>query len=92
MLTTVRQYVFARAGLTFAVLALSFIAFGLASLNLVSLLKANLTLFLEHGTMALMDGALGQLADLLLSTVLSMVFYLIFKTCEYALVRRINGY
>ncbi len=80
------------ASLTFVVLALSFVAFGIASLNLVTLLKANLALFLEHGSMAAMDGALGQLLDLLLSTVLSMVFYLVFKSCEYALVRRIGGY
>ncbi|HMV18260.1 MAG TPA: hypothetical protein PLN96_05620 [Zoogloea sp.] len=92
MLKTVRQFVFARAWLTFVVLALSFVAFGIASLNLVTLLKANLALFLEHGSMAAMDGALGQLLDLLLSTVLSMVFYLVFKSCEYALVRRIGGY
>ena len=46
MLKTVRQFVFARAWLTFVVLALSFVAFGIASLNLVTLLKATLALFL----------------------------------------------
>ena len=89
MYSLVRQFVFARGWLCFLVLAMSFVAFGIASLNLVALLKANVDLFIEHGTMAAMDGALGQLLELLLTTLLSMVFYLCFKTCEYALIRRL---
>lgn len=83
---TVRRCVFARKWRTFLAMATSFVAFGIASLNLFSLLKANVDLFIEHGTMAVMDGALAQLMQLLLSTFLSMLFYLGFKLCEYRLV------
>jgi hypothetical protein len=41
--------------------------------------------------MALLDGALLQLLELVLFGYLALVFYVMFKACEYVLVRRIVG-
>ncbi len=60
------------------------------SLNLLHLLQANLDLLIEHGWQALMDGALRQLAELIISGLVSATFYLLFKTCEKVLVERIT--
>ncbi len=79
-----------RPVLTFLIAGLSFALFGLVSFNLVYLLKANLMLFLDYGTMVIGDGALQQLGELVCYGYLSLAFYLLFKTCEHALVERIG--
>jgi hypothetical protein len=68
-----------------------FLLFGVTSVNLFVLLKANLDLFLDYGVMVIADGALEQLVDLLGSAYLSMVFYLLFKVCERVLVERLTA-
>ena len=68
-----------------------FLLFGITSVNLFVLLKMNIDLFLEYGTMVIADGALEQLADLLGSAALSIVFYLAFKVCERLLVERLTA-
>ncbi len=68
-----------------------FLLFGVTSVNLFVLLKANLDLFLEYGLMVIADGALEQLVDLLCSAYLSMVFWLLFKICERILVERLTA-
>jgi hypothetical protein len=71
---------------TFIVMCLSFFAFGVVTLNLFFLMQANANLLLEHGWLALMDGGLQQLAELLGSGFVAMVAYLLFKVCEQRLV------
>ena len=80
-----QRVVLSRLWLTFIVLALSFFVGALGTLNLVNLLAANLQLLREHGTMAVMDGALGQLGELTLQGVVSCIAYVVFKTCEHRL-------
>ncbi|MDM0114338.1 hypothetical protein QTI66_19445 [Variovorax sp. J22R133] len=80
-----QRWVLSRLWLTFVVLCLSFLAFGIGSLNLVYLFQANATFLAEQGWQAVMDGALVQLTQLILNGVLSMVAYVIFKTCEHRL-------
>jgi predicted TIM-barrel enzyme len=63
--------------------------FGLSSLNIFVLLSANFELVARHGTMALIDGALRQLFELLGYGYLSIVFYVLFKAAERALTERI---
>ena len=67
-----QRVVLRRVWLSFVVLLLAFFAFGVGSLNLFFLLRANTVLLLEHGWIALGDGAAEQLAELLLTGVLSM--------------------
>ncbi len=71
-------------------LGVFFLLFGLTSINLFFLLKANLNLFLEYGLMVIDDGALEQLAELLGSAYLSMLFWLLFRVCERILVERLT--
>ena len=81
------RVVLARRWAAFLVLGLSFFVFGAASVNLVYLANANLALIAEHGWSALMDGAAQQLLEIVATAYLSMAAYVVFKTCEYRLVR-----
>lgn len=77
--------VLGRLWLCFIVMGLSFFAFGVGSLNLFYLLRANGSFLLEHGLMALLDGGARQLTELLLTGYLSMLAYVVFKACEHRL-------
>ncbi len=78
--------VLTRGWLCFIVMLLSFFAFGVGSLNLFMLLRANATLLLDNGWQAVMDGGLQQSLELLWNGLVAMAAYLVFKTCEYRLV------
>lgn len=64
-----------------------FLLFGVSSYNLIFLLKANLTLFLENGWVVVEDGGLRQLLELLGLGYLSILFWVLFKYCETQLVK-----
>jgi hypothetical protein len=74
---------------TFAIMTLSFLAFGALSVNLAQTFLVNIQLIREYGMMALRDGAFLQLMELLLTACFAVAFYVCFKTCESALVQRI---
>ncbi len=80
------HYVLSRRWVTFMVLGASFLVFGAATVNLFNLLNANLAFIARHGVMALAEGAASQLIELLLTGYVSMLAYVVFKSCEYALV------
>jgi len=80
-----QRVVLTRPWLTFVVLGLAFFVFGMASLNLLHLLRANADLILDHGAMALADGGAWQLAGLVASGYGAMLAYVVMKTCEHAL-------
>lgn len=80
------RLVLRRAWTAFAALGLSFLGFGVFTVSLASVLKANLDLITQYGWQALMDGAAMQLAELLSSGFVAMAFYVVFKACEYRLV------
>jgi hypothetical protein len=73
----------------FIVMGLAFIGFGLVSLNLLYLIRANAELVLQHGAMALLDGALQQLLELFGLGFSGLAMYLIFKVCEHILVEKL---
>src|SRR5262249_21226981 len=83
------DFLYVRPWLTFGVMVGFFVLFGITSVNLFVLLKMNIDLFVEYGVMVIADGALQQLAELLGSAALSIVFYLAFKVCERLLVERL---
>jgi hypothetical protein len=89
MKTKIIRYLRQHYGLTFVLMGLAFFLFGLFSLNLIFLLKSNIDLFLNYGTMVIDDGALRQLFELLGNGYLSLAFYLLFKACERILVERL---
>ena len=82
----VQRAVFSRRWLTFIVMGLAFLGFGAGTYNLFFLLKANTELVVEHGWMALGDGAAQQMVELLVTAYLSMAAYVLFKACEHRLV------
>jgi len=77
--------------LTFILMGLFFLLFGAMTVNIFVLLKANIDLFLDYGTMVITDGALLQLAELTAYGYLSMLFYVLFKACEHILVAQLAG-
>ena len=85
------DYLYARPRLTFVLMGVFFLLFGVTTVNLFVLLKANIELFLDYGLMVIADGALEQLVDLVGSVYLGMVFYLLFKVCERILVERVTA-
>ena len=78
-----------RGWATFLLMGVSLVLFGITSFNLFFLFRANINLFLDYGTMVIAEGALLQLAELIVYGYLSMAFYLVFKACEHVLVERI---
>ena len=86
-----RLYVFLSAHWWVAVLLLgvSFMLFGLVSLNLLELVSANFSFLRAHGLDAVREGALLQLAELIVSGYSAALFYLLFKLCERVLVDRV---
>jgi hypothetical protein len=85
------RLVLQRVWTCFLVLGLSFLGFGIGTVNLASLLKANLDLVVQYGAQALMDGAARQLLQLLFSAYMAMAFYVVFKACEYRLVHGLSA-
>jgi hypothetical protein len=85
------DFLYARPRLTFVLMGLLFLLFGITSVNLFVLLKMNIDLFLNYGLMVVADGALEQLVELLGSAYLSLMFYILFKICERVLVERLTA-
>lgn len=87
--TPLRKFLMRWPVLTFILMGLCFLTFSVLTLNLVYTLQMNIKLLLEHGWMAVMDGGLQQLLELLASGYFGVAFYLLFKTCESTLVERL---
>jgi hypothetical protein len=76
--------------LALLLMGISFVLFGLASLNLIHLLGANVEFLSAYGFDAVREGALGQLAGLVLSGYGAAACYILFKLCEKVLVERLS--
>jgi hypothetical protein len=83
------RIVLSRRWATFLVMGLAFFGFGLGTVNLFMLLMANAELLALHGWQAVRDGGLWQLIELFVTGYASMACYVVFKACQYSLVRRI---
>ena len=77
--------------LAFVLMGMSFVAFGLVSLNLLHSLEANLEFIAANGWFALREGALRQLLELTASGYGAAACYVVFKLCEKVLVERLGG-
>jgi hypothetical protein len=84
-------FLFRHPKVTFLLMGGFFLLFGFTSVNLFVVLKANIELFVEYGAMVIEDGALQQLAEVIGSSYLSIVFYVLFKVCERILIERLTG-
>jgi hypothetical protein len=76
--------------LTFILMGMSFVLFGMLTLNLLHTLGANLEFLGMHGVDAVREGGITQLAGLIVSGYLAAVFYVFFKLCEKVLVERLS--
>lgn len=74
----------------FALMVLSFMAFGLLTLDLVRLVSANAAFLSEYGWQGLQDGGARQLLELLASSIGAMMAWLGFKVCETLLVQSLT--
>jgi high-affinity Fe2+/Pb2+ permease len=80
--------VLTRTWLTFVVLFASFGLFGAGTFNLFNMFSSNWDMITKQGLMAFVSSPALQLLDLLLTLMISMFFYVIFKICEHSLVNR----
>ena len=67
-----QRWILSRLWVTFVVLGVSFFVFGAATVNLGRLFLANSRLLTDYGWQAVMDGALWQLVDLVITGYVSM--------------------
>jgi hypothetical protein len=74
---------------TFLLMGVFGALFATSSYNLFQLSRANLAYIAENGTMALMEGGLRQLLELIGYGYLSLGFYVLFKGCLYGLLHRV---
>ena len=80
-----QRVVLTRPWLTFVVMGLAFFCFGMVTLNLLHLLRANAELIIDNGVMALADGGARQLVELAINGYVAMLAYVVMKTCEHTL-------
>ncbi len=73
----------------FVLMTLSFLVFGLLSLDLVKMVSANAGFLWRSGWDGLMDGGFAQLLELVTSAVAGIASYLVFKLCEHVLVDKL---
>lgn len=90
MLNRLNAWLHRHYGCTFLLMGAAFLVFGVISLNLIYVLKANIELILEHGSMVIAEGAGRQFIELIAYGYLSLAFFVIFKCCEHILVRRLT--
>ncbi len=84
-------FLFRHWWLTFLLLGISFLLFGALSLNLLHTLSANFEFLSMYGVEAVREGALKQLAEIVISGYLAAAAYVISKLCEKVLVERLTA-
>lgn len=75
--------------LTFTIMLCMALVFGLCSFNIFFLAKANIALVYDYGAMALLDGALTELAMLTFYGIISLACFIVFEACKKVLVDKL---
>ena len=83
---TIHDYFLKRPILTFLLLIVSALAFGFLSINIFRLLAANWEFIVTYGLVALREGALWQTFELILTGIVAMLFFLLFRFSEDILI------
>ncbi len=68
------------------------VIFAYATLNLFQMSMANTRFLREYGWIAVQEGTLFQLLQIIGSGIIAMIAYIGFKICESELVRRYNNW
>jgi hypothetical protein len=87
--TRLYGFLLKRWWLAFILMGVSFVLFGLVTLNLLHTLSANLEFLTSYGFEAVREGGLLQLVELVVSGYLAAASYVLFKLCEKVLVERL---
>ena len=82
-------FLYERWWVTFVLLGVSFVLFGLLTLNLLHTLSANFEFLSMYGVEAVREGGLLQLAQVIASGYFAAACYVVFKLCEKVLVERL---
>ena len=85
------EFLSRRWWLTFVLMGVSFVLFGIVSLNLLHTLSANFEFLTAHGLDAVREGGLLQLLELVVSGYVAAFFYVVFKLCEKVLVECLSA-
>ncbi len=88
---TIYKFLYKHPSIAFILLMASGLAFGAMTLNIFRLVAANWKFITTYGLMALKDGGLEQAFELMMTGMLSMIVYLIFKFCENILIERMRS-
>jgi hypothetical protein len=75
--------------LAFILMGVSFVLFGLVTLNLLHTLSANFEFLSMYGFDAVREGGLLQLLEMVASGYFAAACYVVFKLCEKILVERL---
>jgi len=81
--------ILSRRWLTFLTMGFAFFVFGAGTFNIFMLFSANAEFIARSGWQALMEGAARQFIELVITGYISMAAYIVFKACEYRLVREV---
>lgn len=73
----------------FALMTFAFVVFGLLSLDLVKLVSANAGFLWRAGWDGIVDGGFMQLLELVVSALMAIASYIVFKLCEHVMVDRL---
>lgn len=74
---------------TFITMAVSFVVFGILSVNLATYVSANATYLITYRWDAIVDGGGRQMVEVWASALGASGAYLLFKLCETALIQRV---
>ena len=74
----------------FILLGVSFVLFGLITLNLLHMLSANFEFLASYGFEGLREGGFRQLVEIVVSGYFAAACYVVFKLCEKVLVERLS--
>lgn len=74
---------------TFIAMAVSFVVFGVLSVNLATYASANTTYLITYRWDAIVDGGARQMIEVWISALGASGAYLLFKLCETALIQRV---
>ena len=85
----VYAFLLRRWWLAFILMGVSFVLFGLVTLNLLHTLSANFEFLTMYGFDAIREGGLMQLLEMIASGYFAAACYVAFKLCEKVLVERL---
>ena len=86
--TALKRFLSRHPVLAFIFMGISFLLVGLISLNMIYMFHANIEFIIDHGVMALRDGGLHQLLELVVTGYVGMALFVLFKACEKTVVER----